>query len=128
RTHPEGATLLSIEGMTCASCVARVEKALQKVPGVSAAPVNLATEKASVHGGAALDALVAAVRAAGYEAAAVPAPGTARLASDGKAGAGLPAWWPVALSALLSLPLVAPMLVQPFGLDWMLPGWLQLIL
>lgn len=128
RTHPEGATLLSIEGMTCASCVARVEKALQKVPGVSAATVNLATEKASVHGGAALDALVAAVRAAGYEAAAVPAPGTARLARDGKAGAGLPAWWPVALSALLSLPLVAPMLVQPFGLDWMLPGWLQLIL
>lgn len=128
RTHPEGATLLSIEGMTCASCVARVEKALQKVPGVSAATVNLATEKASVHGGAALDALVAAVRAAGYEAAAVPAPGTARLARDGKAGAGLPAWWPVALSALLSLPLVAPMLVQPFGLDWMLPGWLQLVL
>ncbi|MDK6077737.1 heavy metal translocating P-type ATPase, partial [Massilia varians] len=41
---------------------------------------------------------------------------------------GLPAWWPVALSALLSMPLVAPMLVQPFGLDWMLPGWLQLIL
>ena len=128
RTHPEGATLLSIEGMTCASCVARVEKALQKVPGVSAATVNLATEKASVHGGAALDALVAAVRAAGYEAAAAPAPGTAHLARDGKAGAGLPAWWPVALSALLSMPLVAPMLVQPFGLDWMLPGWLQLIL
>ncbi len=128
RTHPEGATLLSIEGMTCASCVARVEKALQKVPGVRAATVNLATEKASVHGAAALDALVAAVRAAGYEAAAAPAPGTARLARDGKTGAGLPAWWPVALSALLSLPLVAPMLVQPFGLDWMLPGWLQLIL
>ncbi|MFC6412734.1 heavy metal translocating P-type ATPase [Massilia varians] len=128
RTHPEGATLLSIEGMTCASCVARVEKALQKVPGVSAATVNLATEKASVHGGATLDALVAAVRAAGYEAAAAPAPGSARLARGGQAGAGLPAWWPVALSALLSMPLVAPMLVQPFGLDWMLPGWLQLIL
>ena len=128
RTHPEGATLLSIEGMTCASCVARVEKALQKVPGVSAATVNLATEKASVHGGAALDALVAAVRAAGYEAAAAPAPGSARPDRGGQAGAGLPAWWPVALSALLSMPLVAPMLVQPFGLDWMLPGWLQLIL
>ena len=128
RTHPEGATLLSIEGMTCASCVARVEKALQKVPGVSAATVNLATEKASVHGGAALDALVAAVRAAGYEAAAAPAPGSARPDRGGKTGAGLPAWWPVALSALLSMPLVAPMLVQPFGLHWMLPGWLQLVL
>ncbi len=127
-THPEGATLLSIEGMTCASCVARVEKALQKVPGVSAATVNLATEKASVHGAAALDALVAAVRAAGYEAAAAPAPGSARPDRGGTTGAGLPAWWPVALSALLSMPLVAPMLVQPFGLDWMLPGWLQLVL
>ncbi|MDK6077738.1 heavy metal-associated domain-containing protein, partial [Massilia varians] len=104
RTHPEGATLLSIEGMTCASCVARVEKALQKVPGVSAATVNLATEKASVHGGATLDALVAAVRAAGYEAAAAPAPGSARLARGGQAGAGLPAGWAVGLSARRSMP------------------------
>uniref|UniRef100_UPI0025C361F8 heavy metal translocating P-type ATPase n=1 Tax=Massilia sp. UBA6681 TaxID=1946839 RepID=UPI0025C361F8 len=128
RTHPEGATLLSIEGMTCASCVARVEKALQKVPGVSTATVNLATEKASVHGAAALDALLAAVRAAGYEAAAALAPGSARPDRGEKTAAGLPAWWPVALSALLSMPLVAPMLVQPFGLNPMLPGWLQLIL
>ena len=125
-TQAEGATLLTIDGMTCASCVARVEKALQKVPGVRAATVNLATEKASVQGDAALEALVAAVRAAGYEAAAAPAPGSAR--PDSGAPSGLPAWWPVALSALLSLPLVAPMLVHPFGLDWMLPGWLQLAL
>ena len=39
---------LSISGMTCASCVARVEKALQKVPGVVVASVNLATEKAHI--------------------------------------------------------------------------------
>ncbi|WP_414636863.1 heavy-metal-associated domain-containing protein [Aquabacterium sp.] len=39
---------LQVTGMTCASCVARVEKALPKVPGVSAATVNLATEKASI--------------------------------------------------------------------------------
>ena len=37
---------LKIEGMTCASCVARVEKSLLKVPGVEAASINLATEKA----------------------------------------------------------------------------------
>ncbi|HTN67798.1 MAG TPA: copper-translocating P-type ATPase, partial [Burkholderiaceae bacterium] len=37
-------------------------------------------------------------------------------------------WWPVAAAALLSLPLVAPMLGMPFGFDWMLPGWLQLAL
>ena len=40
---------LQIEGMTCASCVSRVEKALCKVPGVSGATVNLATEQATVH-------------------------------------------------------------------------------
>ncbi|HYD58701.1 MAG TPA: heavy metal-associated domain-containing protein, partial [Burkholderiales bacterium] len=39
---------LPIEGMTCASCVNRVEKALKKVPGVASAEVNLATETASV--------------------------------------------------------------------------------
>ncbi|WP_176118532.1 heavy-metal-associated domain-containing protein, partial [Burkholderia stagnalis] len=48
-------TELDIGGMTCASCVGRVEKALANVPGVAHASVNLATERASVHGVAALD-------------------------------------------------------------------------
>ena len=39
---------LGIGGMTCASCVARVEKALKKVPGVHEASINLATESARV--------------------------------------------------------------------------------
>ena len=43
-----GAFELSVEGMTCASCVGRVERALKKVPGVQGAVVNLATEKASL--------------------------------------------------------------------------------
>jgi Cu+-exporting ATPase len=61
--------VLDIEGMTCASCVARVEKKLRRVDGVDAA-VNLATETARVRYPAALDttALVDAVRAAGYDA------------------------------------------------------------
>ena len=47
--EPSAATLdLTIEGMTCASCVSRVEKALERVPGVIEANVNLATERASV--------------------------------------------------------------------------------
>ncbi|RVH07275.1 heavy metal translocating P-type ATPase [Sinorhizobium meliloti] len=61
---------LQIEGMTCASCVSRVEKALKAVPGVADAAVNLATEKATVSlisGTADLSALEAAVRGAGYE-------------------------------------------------------------
>ena len=44
----DGETILPIEGMTCASCVRRVERALTKVEGVTAANVNLATEKATV--------------------------------------------------------------------------------
>ncbi|MEX3923181.1 heavy metal translocating P-type ATPase [Paraburkholderia sp. BR10936] len=61
---------LEVHGMTCASCAMRVEKALAKVPGVTRASVNLATEKATVEasGGVAPAALVAAVEKAGYEA------------------------------------------------------------
>ena len=40
---------LAVSGMTCASCVARVEKVLKRVPGVESVAVNLATEKAIVH-------------------------------------------------------------------------------
>ena len=47
---PERTTELAVEGMTCASCVGRVERALRKVPGVSEASVNLATERATVRG------------------------------------------------------------------------------
>ena len=63
-------TTLQVEGMTCASCVARVEKALLKVPGVSGATVNLATEKASVQALSTVPvaALKAAIEKAGYAA------------------------------------------------------------
>jgi Cu+-exporting ATPase len=115
-----------IVGMTCASCVARVEKAIKAVPGVTDATVNLATEKAAVHLPAKVDpqAIVAAVGKAGYEAVPVHRgqPAVARPAP------ALPSWWPVAASAALSLPLIAPMLAQLFGAHWMLPGWLQLVL
>ncbi|HEY1607992.1 MAG TPA: heavy metal translocating P-type ATPase [Paraburkholderia sp.] len=59
-----------IHGMTCAACATRVEKALAKVPGVTRASVNLATEKATVEadGGVTPDLLEAAVSKAGYEA------------------------------------------------------------
>ncbi|MBN8629433.1 MAG: copper-translocating P-type ATPase [Rhodobacterales bacterium] len=59
---------LSIEGMTCASCVARVERVLKAVPGVAEATVNLATESARIEGVADASALIAAVKGAGYEA------------------------------------------------------------
>ncbi|QED28122.1 copper-translocating P-type ATPase [Microvenator marinus] len=59
---------LSVEGMTCASCVGQVERALKEVPGVVEATVNLATERAHVRGFADSDALVAAIAKAGYTA------------------------------------------------------------
>jgi Cu+-exporting ATPase len=61
-----GARSFRVEGMTCASCAGRVEAALNGVPGVSSAVVNLATHKATVRGEARSDALIAAVDDAGY--------------------------------------------------------------
>ncbi|MDQ6694240.1 MAG: heavy-metal-associated domain-containing protein, partial [Chloroflexota bacterium] len=61
--------VLPIEGMTCASCVRRVEKSLAKLPGVESALVNLATEKATVRFNPAqvkASELTAAVKKAGY--------------------------------------------------------------
>ena len=121
---PSETVSLSISGMTCASCVTRVEKALKKIPGVTDASVNLATEKAQITVvGVPVDRLIAAVEKAGYDAAVA-----SDAASKEQTGSRLPTWWPVALSALLSLPLVAPMLGMPFGYHWALPGWLQMAL
>ena len=115
---------LAISGMTCASCVGRVEKALRKQPGVLSAEVNLATETASVRllAGQSTEALLQAVTRAGY---------SATLKQDA-AGEARPAWaqsgWPVLIAALLSAPLVVPMLGMLAGRHWMLDGWLQLLL
>jgi Cu+-exporting ATPase len=101
-----------------------VEKALLKVPGVIEASVNLATEKASVEtlGTVSFATLAAAIDKAGYVARPVEsAPATSPPRR-------LPEWWPVLAGAVLSLPLLLPMLLQPFGIDWMLNGWVQLAL
>ena len=114
---------LQVEGMTCASCAARVEKALLKVPGVLSASVNLATEHATVQTFSTVPVVVlkAAVEKAGYGATDVQ---TAKP----QVAKQLPDWWPVALGAALTLPLLAPMLLQLIGIDWMLGAWLQLAL
>ncbi|WP_236225419.1 heavy metal translocating P-type ATPase [Pseudomonas pseudonitroreducens] len=118
---------LAIEGMTCASCVGRVERALAKVPGVRTASVNLASERAHVELLGAVEAatLIAAVDKAGYKARPLEPdqptvdPAVARLARE--------RWW-LAAAILLSLPLVLPMVGDWFGQHWMLPAWVQFVL
>ncbi len=115
---------LGIGGMTCASCVGRVEKALRKVPGVREASVNLATESARViyEPSEQMEArLRRAVRDAGYE----PRAAEESEPQDLSPWAGFA---PVGAGMALSLPLVVPMIGELFGAHWMLPAWLQFLL
>jgi len=75
RFPTESTLSLAIDGMTCASCVGNVERALKAVPGVTEATVNLATERATVRGTADAGALAVAVEDAGYFAKVVVRPG-----------------------------------------------------
>jgi P-type Cu+ transporter len=117
---------LSISGMTCASCAARVEKALSAVPGVVRAEVNLATEKASIEAIAGVlrpADLITAVSTAGYGAELL----TGNVERDRQIAAAEELRlrresWRVIAAALLSAPLLLPM----FGV--MLPAWLQFVL
>jgi len=133
---------IGIGGMTCASCVSRVERAIAKVPGVRSVSVNLATESARVmwaepatdsgfapnsDSGIVPDTqtqqalLRRAVRDAGYE----------PLAAEHLEHASAVPWAgfsPVAVGLLLSAPLVLPMLGDALGQHWMLPALWQFLL
>lgn len=118
---------LPISGMTCASCAGRVERALGKVPGVQSVSVNLANERAHIEVLGQMDpsVLIAAVDKAGYTAT-LPQSETATQASQEQRLTH--ERWSLLLAILLAAPLVLPMLVQPFGLHWMLPAWVQFAL
>ena len=121
---------LDIGGMTCASCVSRVEKALDKIPGVEAATVNLATEQARVRvkrGSSTLEDIITLVKKTGYEAKESSTRGNLdkKTSKSFWADDGLGR---VILSFLLSAPLFLPMLFMPFGIHWSLSGWWQLAL
>ncbi len=116
---------IGIGGMTCASCVARVERAIAKLPGVTQVSVNLATESARVvwhdpepsHEAR----LRRAVREAGYE------PLAPEHLEQQAAGPWV-GFSPVLAGLALSLPLVLPMLGDVLGQHWMLPALWQFLL
>ena len=121
---------IGIGGMTCASCVARVERAIAKLPGVESVSVNLATESARVNWVATQveedeqtqqARLRRAVRDAGYE------PLAAEHLEQAPEGAWV-GFMPVAFGLLFSVPLVLPMVGDALDRHWMLPAVWQFLL
>ncbi|MBL8586775.1 MAG: cation-translocating P-type ATPase, partial [Bradyrhizobiaceae bacterium] len=128
--------VLDIGGMTCAACATRVEAALRQVPGVEQASVNLALERADValrSPAVTASQLAAAVERIGYRAQPRAASLADRRREEQKREAaraqderhqfGL-----LIASAALTLPLLLPMIVAPFGLRLHLNPWIELAL
>lgn len=118
---------VAITGMSCASCVSTVESALRKLPGVESASVNLATERAHMELVSDIphQNIVKAVVDAGYGASIVLPEQTHTHhhaednSTDGKK---------IVIAAILSFPLIVPMLLNLIGIDWNLSVWLQWLL
>lgn len=124
---PQQTLELSIDGMICASCVGRVERALNKVPGVKSVSVNLANERAHLELLGKVDAqtLLDAVSKAGYSASVWQAE---HPQTDDQQRRLQHERWALICAIALALPLVLPMVLQPFGIHWMLPAWAQFAL
>ncbi len=116
---------VGVTGMTCAACASRIEKVLRRVPGVAAANVNLATEIAQVDGDARVTsaAIEAAIAKAGYGTRPVDHGGAPE--DQGKLRRELLS---ILVGAVLTLPLIAPMVADLAGRHLMLPAWWQLAL
>ncbi len=117
---------LSIEGMTCASCVSRVEKALADVAGVEKAEVNLATEKASVTylpGATRPLDLIAAVEDAGYGASVIGDNADRQTEADARDAAKRRT---ETIHLALAIALSAPLLLPMFGVP--VSPWIQFAL
>jgi P-type Cu+ transporter len=125
-----------VAGMTCASCVSRVERALAGVPGVESAVVNLALEQATLRLDPRIvrrEALVEAVERAGYDLefdqGARHNPAQAERERDERAARESRRQLFMLLgSALFSLPLLVPMLAMAFGVHWHPSPWTELAL
>ena len=123
-----GATMdFGVEGMTCASCVGRVERAIRKVPGVADVAVNLASGQARVTfttDAPAAELVTAAVTKAGYGVSIKPA----EQADEGQAEELRRALLHAGIAALLTMPLFVGMVLNLAGVPAMLPGWVELAL
>lgn len=119
---------LQVTGLSCASCVRRLEQGLAGQPGVASVSVNLATGKLDLTGFAPLDEapIRARIMALGFglQQSAASDAQQAQAAPQGF----LPLWWPVALAALLTLPLQLPMLLSVAGISVTLPPLWQWLL
>ncbi|MBO1075836.1 heavy metal translocating P-type ATPase [Roseomonas marmotae] len=115
---------IGVTGMTCASCASRVKRALEKVPGVLEASVNLATEQVHLRLLPTVEdaTLSAALEKAGYALAIVPEQEEPEAAPDRRGLAEL------AVAFALAAPFLAGMLGMALGRDWMPPGWAQFLL
>lgn len=115
---------IGVTGMTCASCAGRVQRALERVPGVFSASVNLANEQAHLRLLPTVEtaALAMALEKAGYTLTTV----AEDAAPDGATGHRPEA--ELGLAFLLAAPFLVGMLGMAFGQDWMPPGWAQLLL
>ncbi|WP_337842667.1 heavy metal translocating P-type ATPase [Rheinheimera sp.] len=126
---PTEQRVYQVSGMSCASCVTRVEKAMLAVPGVLQATVNLTTEQLSLSVLCTVTQaeLATALDKAGYQLSAISQPGQAKQDASQVSWHRQPLW-PVIGSAVLTLPLVVPMIGMLFGRDWMLPAFWQWLL
>ena len=129
---PIDSVRLEIGGMTCATCAGRIEKALRRLEGVSTAQVNLVSEVATVAYKPTITtpaALIAAVEATGYSASFAPsdeAEEKERRKTEARRARNEMLLLVGAI--LLTAPLVLPMALGLFGVSWMAPGWVQLLL
>jgi Cu+-exporting ATPase len=116
---------IGVTGMTCAACAGRIERVLRRVPGVAAANVNLATEIAQVDGDTRVTpaAIDAAIAKAGYGTRPVDHSGVPE--DQGKLRHELLS---ILIGAVLTAPLIAPMLGAIFDRHVMLPAWWQVAL
>ncbi len=120
-----------IHGMTCASCVRRVEKVIKRVEGVEETSVNLTLERARVvlkpqtQKQLIISIIEKAVAKAGYSASWIDPDCQSISSEQDDEQKGLSRW---VIAALFSAPLLISMIIGSFSHYWMLPGWVQFLL